>query len=131
MIKQAKNKDDLSDVALMWMIEQAKNSGLEFEDGFIKEKGWDFVTDPLLHDSVDLPLGYGWDRDVIYEDGTRVRQKDKNDGSGMSYKDTLTLIDWNQTLPNSNSQIAGSVNLVAYCQWLNTKSYFKEAKICN
>lgn len=68
---------DLSDVALMWMIEQAKTQGIKFDDQKIRQNGWDSVTNPIIHDK-SANLGnpqqaprYG-ERNFVYGNGTEV-----------------------------------------------------------
>ena len=47
---------DLSDVSLMWVIQEAKKAGIDFNDTLIAKKGWNNVTDPIVHDSVGVEL---------------------------------------------------------------------------
>ena len=120
---------DLSDIALMWMIEQAKNNGLTFDEDIIREGKWDAVTEPLLHNSANLPVGYGLDRDIVYEDGSKIRQRDKKDAGGMTYTDTLPFI--SMTVVGSDlDSVTGDVDLGAYCKWLNSNKYFKMDTVC-
>lgn len=42
---------DISDVALMWMIDQAKKAGIVFNDKLITKRGYNVVSDPIIHDS--------------------------------------------------------------------------------
>jgi cytochrome c-type biogenesis protein CcmH/NrfF len=42
---------DLSDVALMGMVEQAGKQKVKIRKTLIHENGWDVVTDPEIHDS--------------------------------------------------------------------------------
>lgn len=52
------NDGDLSNVALMWMIDQARNMGVKFDDsdsGAIKARGYNVVSNPIVHDSTALP----------------------------------------------------------------------------
>lgn len=52
------NDGDLSNVALMWMIDQARNIGVKFDDsdsGAIKARGYNVVSNPIVHDSTALP----------------------------------------------------------------------------
>ncbi|MEG1697829.1 MAG: DUF2235 domain-containing protein [Acinetobacter sp.] len=42
---------DLSNVSLMWMIDQAKKAGIQFSDPLINKRQYNVVTDPIVHDS--------------------------------------------------------------------------------
>ncbi|WP_087090727.1 phospholipase effector Tle1 domain-containing protein [Acinetobacter pittii] len=42
---------DLSNVSLMWMIDQAKKAGIQFSDPLINKRRYNVVTDPIVHDS--------------------------------------------------------------------------------
>lgn len=42
---------DISDVALMWMIDQAKKTGIVFNDKLIAKREYNVVSDPIIHDS--------------------------------------------------------------------------------
>jgi uncharacterized protein (DUF2235 family) len=52
-------EEQLSDVALMWMIEKAKSRGLGFREDFLSDRHW-FNPDPdgTLHDSFDFPFSW-------------------------------------------------------------------------
>ena len=68
---------DLSDVALMWMVEQAKGQGIAISDKKLDDNGWKIITNPILHDrsgnrfhADDITLT----RYVGYENGKEVSQ---------------------------------------------------------
>lgn len=42
---------DLSDVSLMWMIDQAKKSGIDFNNTLIAKREYNVVSNPIVHDS--------------------------------------------------------------------------------
>ncbi|OEZ95413.1 putative deoxyribonuclease RhsA [Janthinobacterium sp. HH107] len=70
---------DLSDVALMWMVEQAKGQGIAIDNDTLKSQGWNMVTNPILHDrsgnrfhADDITIT----RYVGYENGKEVSQTD-------------------------------------------------------
>ncbi|WP_409028545.1 DUF2235 domain-containing protein [Janthinobacterium sp. SUN098] len=70
---------DLSDVALMWMVEQAKGQGIAISEKKLEKNGWDIITNPILHDrsgnrfnSDDITVT----RYVGYENGKEVSQTD-------------------------------------------------------
>lgn len=55
---------DLSNVALMWMIDQAKKAGIQFSDSLINARQYNVITDPIVHDStgnsvIDAAIGDG------------------------------------------------------------------------
>lgn len=84
---------------------------------------------PLLRNSANLPIGYGLDRDIVYEDGTKVRQRDKKDAGDMTYADTLSFI--STTVVGSDpDSVTGNVDIFGYGKWLNDNKYFKEEKVC-
>lgn len=41
---------DLSDVSLMWMIDQAKKAGIIFSDALINKREYNVVSNPIVHD---------------------------------------------------------------------------------
>ncbi|MDC4972854.1 DUF2235 domain-containing protein [Acinetobacter baumannii] len=52
------NEGDLNKVPLMWMINQAKNIGIHFNDDLIKYRQYGVVSNPVIHDSVgDIKAG--------------------------------------------------------------------------
>ncbi|WP_323128911.1 hypothetical protein [Psychrobacter sp. K31L] len=46
----------MSDVSLMWVIQEAKKAGIDFNSTLIKNKGWNKVTNPIVHDSLSVEL---------------------------------------------------------------------------
>ncbi|MET0068882.1 MAG: DUF2235 domain-containing protein [Candidatus Thiodiazotropha sp.] len=68
---------DLSDVAFMWMVQQAENAGVEMDRGYISGLGWHRVTSPIVHDSVGVcpawPICFsGPDREIMYSNGNDI-----------------------------------------------------------
>ncbi|MET0071722.1 MAG: DUF2235 domain-containing protein [Candidatus Thiodiazotropha sp.] len=68
---------DLSDVAFMWMVQQAENAGVEMDRDVIEDEGWHEVTNPVVHDSVDVCPSWiycfsGPDREFRYANGNDV-----------------------------------------------------------
>jgi len=121
---------DLSDVALMWMINQAKSQNIKFLDNLVTAKGWDVVTDPVLHDkSSNLingapdggPTASSEDRNFIYGDGTVVKQRQVASGT-MKYSDTVPFITYNPN-PLTSNNISGTVDAKAYVNWLKAHGY--------
>lgn len=47
---------DLSDVSLMWVIQEAKKANIKFDNTLIANKGWNKVTNPIVHDSVGVKM---------------------------------------------------------------------------
>ena len=120
---------DLSDVALMWMIKQANNQGIKFNNK-AAENGWDTVSNPVLHDSSNNllngasdggPTAISEDRNVIYADGTVVRQRKATSGT-MTYADTVKYITYKAN-PLTFDLISGTVDAKAYIQWLKANGY--------
>jgi hypothetical protein len=118
---------DLSDVALMWMIEQANGQLIKFDIKKIADNGWNVVTNPVLHDSSSNlifgaptggPTAWSEDRELIYTNGTKVKERHVNSGT-MTYADTVEFISYLAN-PNTYDNISGTVNAKAYIAWLNT-----------
>lgn len=68
---------DLSDVALMWMVEQAKGQGIAISEKKLEKNGWDIITNPILHDRSGNRFSDGdatFTRYVTYENGQEVLQ---------------------------------------------------------
>lgn len=129
---------DLSDVALMWMIEQATKNGVTIDRDVATEKGWDAVENPMIHDSSSnlmhgKPEGgpdvWSEDRMVVYADKSTVLQRKKEDASQMTYADTLAFIKYSSN-PNSHDVISGTVDMKAYCTWLNAHDYLLKENLC-
>ncbi len=115
---------DLSDVALMWMVKQAKDQGIQFDDTLTKE-GWNIVSNPIIHDKsgnkIDpqtYPPQYG-DRDFIYGDGTKVRQSQAVIGAN----DTAWARSFVSYYPPPwcgprGAPAVGVVDMTQYSEWL-------------
>lgn len=118
---------DLSDVALNWIVEQAKTSGVKMKTW--KQTGhveWGVVTNPVLHDKG------GSDRDFCLRSNGEMwadkcqKQKQATPG-GMTWSQTQTgnLISLYSTPTidaDGSSQIVGKVNMKEYSAWLK-KNY--------
>lgn len=67
------SEGDLSDVALMWMVKRASEvAGVSIDistNGVIRNKRWNQVTTPVLHDSADAWLIYREGRFLKYTNG--------------------------------------------------------------
>ena len=70
---------DLSDVALMWMVEQAKGQGIAIDNTKLNDNGWSTITNPILHDRSGNRFNgenITFTRRVGYENGEEVSQTD-------------------------------------------------------
>ncbi len=118
-------EQDLSTVALTWMVDQAIAAGVQMD-----EPSRTIIANPVLHDkSSNLltgapdggPTATSEDRDVRYADGTVVRQR-QTTYELMTYADTLPFITYKPD-PNSIDNISGTVDAKAYLQWLKDNGY--------
>ncbi len=117
---------DLSDVALMWMIQQAKNQGISFSPNIIKDAGWDTVTSPILHDMSNnrfapkkFPLTD--DRDFIYGKDTRINQAKAligGENTVWARQFASYYADWCGPV---GSPAGGLVDMKKYGEWLTTQ----------
>ena len=113
---------DLSDVALMWMIKQAKDQGIKFQDSVIVESGWTTVTNPILHDKSGNKIdpgnapNYG-DRNFIYGDGTKVKQTEAIIGNNTAWtKDFVSY--YQMWCGTRGAPVVGLVDMQKYSDWL-------------
>jgi RHS repeat-associated protein len=120
---------DLSDVALNWIVQQAKNSGLlmkEWDD--VRHAEWGQVTNPVLHDKNDESMDREFclrARMTIFELNCRPLRKAKP--GGMTWLDTqsgnlITRYDKPLLDADGQSKIIGIVNMNEYNAWLR-KNY--------
>nr|WP_249116007.1 RHS repeat-associated core domain-containing protein [Azoarcus sp. L1K30] len=128
-------ENELSKVALSWMIAQAQKAGITMKPGPDS-----IIRNPVLHDkSNNIQLGqptrafWSEDRDVRYLDGTKGKQQTSH-FDGMSYADTLDFIEYfdrsaleRSDAPGREGDImtnrTGTVNMAAYLDWLNEHDY--------
>ncbi|QOY94465.1 DUF2235 domain-containing protein [Massilia sp. UMI-21] len=115
---------DLSDVALMWMLNQAKQQGIKFDEDRITKAGWKTVTLPILHDSsgnyLHVPrLAPHYDnRKVIYTDGKEVQALENVRIGGYSIADTKALIHYySRWCGQPGSPAVGLVDMAKYSEW--------------
>jgi RHS repeat-associated protein len=114
---------DLSDVALMWMIEQAKRQGVAFEDEKIKGNQWNIVSSPVIHDKSSnklepptfSPLG---DRDFSYGNGTSVKQAKAVVGGNDTAWARNQVNYYSAWCGPSESPAVGLVDMQKYNEWL-------------
>lgn len=116
---------DLSDVALMWMIKQAKDQGIKILDQVIDKNGWNTVTNPILHDKSGNRIDPGssperGDREFVYGDGTRVRQSDAVIGHNTAWAKSFVNYYYVWCGP-SGSPAVGLVDMQKYSAWLETQ----------
>lgn len=118
---------DLAVVALNWMVGQANLAGVKMLDRPLLHT---IIANPVLHDaSSNLihgadaggPTATSEDRDVRYRNGTVEKQRSTTLGV-MSYADTLQYIKYKPN-PNVRDNIAGTVDMKDYLQWLNEHGY--------
>ncbi|MDO5651285.1 MAG: DUF2235 domain-containing protein [Moraxella sp.] len=57
---------DLSNASLMWMIKQAQDAGVKLDENVIKDKKYNEINNPIVHDSV-------WSIPVVYTMGGQFR----------------------------------------------------------
>jgi len=108
---------ELAQVALAWMVQQARAAGVRMDEGLLSS-----VAAPTLHDkssnltsaSGPVPTHSSEDRVLRYLGGSSIRQRQAS-VPGMSYGDTLAFIDFD---PSPSGQVAGWVDLPAYLAWL-------------
>jgi RHS repeat-associated protein len=119
---------DLSDVALNWIVDRAKESGIKMFDWGKNGTSvqWGIVTNPVLHSKG------GSDRDFCLRSNHEMwtdkckKQKDADPG-GMTWRQTQTenLISmYPKSVMDADglSEIVGKVNMKEYSQWLK-KNY--------
>ncbi|MBA3623269.1 MAG: DUF2235 domain-containing protein [Methylibium sp.] len=118
-------QDDLSKVALVWMVEQAKAAGVK-----MYETDKTIIANPVIHDKSDNlingassggPAAISEDRDVRYADGSKVKQRKMTTGV-MSYADTVPFISYLSN-PLSSNSVSGTVDMNGYLGWLNANGY--------
>ena len=137
-------ENQLSVVALAWMVEQAVLAGVQMD-----ERPLTISAAPVLHDKSNniqtmLPGQQSWqeDRSVHYLDGTTTTQRAMA-GTGMTYSDTVSIdraagkpafINYtpreqlpHSTVPEREADITtsqtGTVNMQQYLAWLQTNGY--------
>ncbi len=120
---------DLSDVALNWIVDQAKISGVKMNAWSASSVGhpeWATVTDPVLHDKSN---GSG-DRNFCLRANNKAwtiscqKQRQATPG-GMNWSQTASYIDlYAQATMDADgsSKIVGAVNMEEYGKWL--KQYY-------
>ncbi len=137
---------DLSDVALMWMIQQAQSQGIKFNEEIIRKSEWNEVTNPIIHDKSANNLfpkegTYRDDRKVTY---TNINEKKldqtKAPIDGMNTTTARSFVSYLTTFCDTGSRYGenpavGGVNMRDYSFWLNqnyslTIDYRGDAQLC-
>jgi RHS repeat-associated protein len=117
---------DLSDAALMWMIQQATSQGIKFQDKAITDAGWNIVTSPILHDKSknntyrpsDPPV---YNRQFIYGNGKSVNQTAAVIG-GTTWTWSRNFVSYYaKTCGLSGNEAVGQVDMTKYSAWLATQ----------
>ena len=114
---------DLSNVALNWMVEQARQSGIElyaWGEG-LTDESWGKVTEPLFHQKASTN-----EHSQLCERDNNARSKncvsrDQWRGGGLSAELGLGFVkplDAPRLDADGNSLITGTVDMTAYLQWL-------------
>jgi RHS repeat-associated protein len=136
--------NDLSTVALAWMVQQAKGAGVTMKDEPI-----DIPDTAVLHDKSNNiqtgapnksdPLGGSEDRTVVYRNGAKTTQRVMKN-TGMTFAETNKYISYadrsaltradgtynrNSELVNNfiMTNVTGMVDMENYVQWLRKNGY--------
>lgn len=118
---------ELAKVALVWMVRQANLAGVSMND---QPSLHTISANPVLHDKSNNllhgadtggPTATSEDRDVRYRDGSVDKQR-KEKLSVMSYADTVQFIKYKPN-PNAQDEVAGTVDMKGYLQWLKKNKY--------
>ncbi|TBO32931.1 hypothetical protein EYS42_07150 [Aquabacterium lacunae] len=117
---------DLSDVALMWMIEQANDQGIKFLTKTIADEGWDVVSNPVVHDS-RIGKGFkewlwsdGGDREMVYVNDTRVKQEAAQLTAGVTNTAIAReSIQYFKDGCGNDGTIVGLVDVTKYKAWVS------------
>jgi hypothetical protein len=133
------NENQLSQVALTWMVDQAKAAGVKMSDSPLLHT---IIANPVIHDKSDnqystasngAPVAPGIeDRAVNYRDGKTTKQMAMN-GAGMTWADTQKYISYLRAVgPLDKGQyvfplradfVKGTVDMRGYLDWLNQHGY--------
>jgi RHS repeat-associated protein len=131
------NENDLAQVALNWMLQQAKTAGVKM----LEESDNTIIAQPVIHDKSDnqyctsgpgCSMPNGEDREVTYGNGTRTTQRQMVLPEGMNYSDTGQFInylpaEWDAKgkiirTPGKNN-VTGTVDMKRYLEWLRGHGY--------
>jgi uncharacterized protein (DUF2235 family) len=118
------DENQLSQVALAWMVNQATAAGLTM--GSPPDS---IIANPVLHDKSDsiltgAPAPGAEDRTVRYRDGSTTTQRQMVLSQGMSFADTQQYINYLPVNdPRRRQFVTGTVDMAGYLQWLNANGY--------
>jgi RHS repeat-associated protein len=133
-------QNQLAQVPLAWMVDQAKLAGLN-----MSLPADTVIANPVLHDKSDNQyLTSGWpaqpieNREVRRQDGTTTTETAMT-GTGMTNADTKKYIDFlpatgqdadgNITRIPRKDYVTGTVNMQGYLDWLNANDYKINLKV--
>jgi hypothetical protein len=87
------SEGDLSDVALMWMVQRAEEAGVKINREYMSDSGrrWTTVDAPIVHDSVgtrveNTPYFFGSGRYFKYMNGVDSTPQKSWSGYGLDYR---------------------------------------------
>jgi len=117
---------DLSDVALMWMIQSASTQGIAFDEEAITNGGWNVVSNPIVHDS-RIGKGFkewlwadGGDREMVYINDTRVKQESAQLPAGVTNTTKAReSIQYFEDGCGDSGTIVGLVDVAKYKTWVS------------
>lgn len=117
---------DLSDAALMWIIQRAKSQGIKFVDKTITDAGWNNITSPILHDKSKNnqyrpgdPVAY--DRQFVYGNAKSVNQADAAVGGNNTAWTRSFVSYYPRTCGQNGNEAVGQVDMSKYSAWLATQ----------
>jgi RHS repeat-associated protein len=136
------NESQLSQVALAWMVDQAKAAGIKMGDSPLLHT---IIANPVLHDKSNnqystngAPVAPGLeDRTVSYQNGKTTKQMAMT-GAGMTWADTQKYISYLPAVRLDKGQtvrfprgdfVTGTVDMKGYLDWLNRNGYNINMKV--
>lgn len=136
------NESQLSQVALAWMLDQAKAAGVRMND---PAELHTIIANPVLHDKSNnqystkgAPVAPGLeDRTVNYQNGKTTKQMAMT-GAGMTWADTQKYISYLPAVTLDRGQtvrfprgdfVTGTVDMKGYLDWLNRNGYNINMKV--
>ncbi|RZL10297.1 MAG: hypothetical protein EOP40_06875 [Rubrivivax sp.] len=117
---------DLSDVALMWVLERARSQGVSLDQRVIENNGWNVVTSPLVHDPRVGDYGTNesaWadrgDRHFNYLFSKNHEQKTVALAAGVTTTATSQAVIRNFTERcGRDGSVVGMVGMQRYASWM-------------
>ncbi len=122
----AEGENQLPQVALAWMVKQARDAGVTMYD-----PSSSIISNPVIHDKSDsiktgAPEQNAEDRKIHYRDGLTSTQREMTFTSGMNYADTQqnNLINYlAKDDPARKNFVTGRVDMKTYLEWLRSHGY--------